>query len=134
MEQQSSNVVPLAQQIAELPPLALAFFGITLALIVGVRYLGIFNGRRSTPEESKAAAPVAAVIVDPSALNRLTASGEALNMTLIETNKLAREGNDIGRDRNEAADEMNRTAKHIATELDRIREELRIQRELRRDR
>lgn len=141
MEQQALNAVPLAQQISELPPLAIIVFGATLALIVAVRYLGLFNGARAAPAESKTAAPVAAVIVDPSALNRLTAAGEALNMTLIETNKVIREGNEIARvgneiskEKHETAEEMNRSTKLIAIELDRIREELRIQREVRRDR
>jgi hypothetical protein len=98
-------------------------FAATLALIVAVRYLGLFAGGKATPEKAASSAQVAAVIVDPSALNRLTAAGEALNMTLMESNKIARE-------RNEIDEERNRVYRLVATELDRIREELRIQREI----
>jgi hypothetical protein len=52
--------------------------------------------------------------------NRLTAAGEGLNMTLMEALQVAKE--------------KNRVDTLMATELDRIREELRIQRESRRDR
>lgn len=121
MAQQVSELPPLAQQVSELPPLAMVVFAATLALIVAVRYLGLFAGARATPASGASAAPVAAVIVDPSALNRLTAAGEALNMTLMEIIQVAKE--------------KNRVDSLMATELDRLREELRIQREIgRRDR
>lgn len=108
-------------QISDLPPLALAFFGATLAVIFGVRYLGLLSGEKTPPDKSSSVAQVAAVIVDPTALNRLTATGEALNMTLIEGIQVAKE--------------KIRVDNLMATELDRIREELRIQREIgRRDR
>jgi hypothetical protein len=107
-------------QLSDLPPLAIVVFGATLALIFGVRYLGLFAGANTTPEKSAAAAPVAAVIVDPSALNRATAALEAFNMTVIESNQIAKE--------------KTRVDNLMAIELDRIREELRIQREVRRDR
>lgn len=106
----------MEEQLSNLPPLALAFFGVTLAVIFGVRYLGLFAGERTPPEKSSSTAQVAAVIVDPAALNRLTAVGEALNMTLVEIIQVARE--------------KNRVDTLIATELDRIREELRIHREI----
>jgi hypothetical protein len=132
MEQQALKAVPLAQQVSELPPFAMIIFAVTLAVIFGVRYLGLFNGGRAAPEESKAAAPVAAVIVDPSALNRLTAAGEALNMTLMETNKLAREKNQIDKEKNENDEERVRVDRLMATELGQLREEVRITRELNR--
>jgi hypothetical protein len=104
------------EQLSELPPLALAVFGATLAIIFGVRHLGLLSGEKTPVEKSSTQAQVAAVIVDPTALNRLTASGEALNMTLIELCALMKEGL--------------RIQDHMATELDRIREEMRIQREI----
>jgi hypothetical protein len=66
---------------------------------------------------------VAAVIVDPTALNMLTAATEALNMTNMEANMIAKEANQIARDKNRLDGQM-------ATELDSLREELRIQREI----
>lgn len=72
------------EKIADLPPTALVTFGAVLALIFGVRYLGLFQGRNAAPENSANTAQVAAVIVDPSALNRATAALEA--QTLEATN------------------------------------------------
>lgn len=107
-------------ELDKLPTPALIAFGSVLALIFAVRYLGLFQGQSASPEKSAAAAQVAAVIVDPSALNKATAAVEALNMTLMEMNSIAREG----------------VREHSALneELDRIREELRIQREVSRAR
>lgn len=104
------------EQLANLPPLAMVVFGGTLALIFAVRYMGLLSGARSPPEKSAATAQVAAVIVDPTALNKLSAAGEALNMTIMESNQIARE--------------KTRVEKQLAEELDNIREELRIQREI----
>lgn len=104
------------EQLSDLPPLALAFFGATLAIIFGVRYLGLLSGEKTPPEKSSSTAQVAAVIVDPTALNRLTASAEAMNMTFIEAIQVAKE--------------KIRVDNLMAIELDRIREELRIQREI----
>lgn len=104
------------EQLSDLPPLALAFFGATLAVIFGVRYLGLLSGERTPPEKSSSTAQVAAVIVDPTALNRLTAAAEAMNMTFIEAIQVAKE--------------KIRVDNLMAIELDRIREELRIQREI----
>jgi hypothetical protein len=65
-------------------PLALVVFGTVLALIVGVRYLGLWQGLNSTPDAKAGEARVAAVIVDPTALLAATASVEALVLTLKE--------------------------------------------------
>lgn len=104
------------EQLSELPPLALAFFGATLAVIFGVRYFGLMSGERAPPDKAASTAQVAAVIVDPTALNKATAAVEALNMTLMEAVVVAKE--------------KIRVDNLMATELDRIREELRIQREI----
>lgn len=79
------------EKLAELPPAALVTFGAVLALIFGIRFLGLFQGQSSSPEKSAGGAQVAAVIVDSSALNRGTAAVEALNVTLMETNAIGRE-------------------------------------------
>jgi hypothetical protein len=104
------------EQLSELPPLAIIVFGATLALIFGVRYLGLFAGTNAPPEKAASSAQVAAVIVDSTALNKATNAIEALNMTLIESNMIAKE--------------KARVDGLMAQELDRIREELRIQREI----
>jgi hypothetical protein len=104
------------EKLADLPTPALITLGATLAVILAARYLGLINGERSGPVNSPAAAQVAAVIVDPTALNRLTDQASKLNETLEEMNELTRD--------------RIRVDNMMATELDRIREELRIQREL----
>lgn len=106
------------EQLASLPMPALITFGAVLAVIFGVRYLGLLQGASAHPEKSPAAAQVAAVIVDPTALNKLTAVAEALNDTLSEMCEVAKE--------------KVRVDGQTATELDRIREELRIHREINR--
>jgi hypothetical protein len=104
----------MEQQIANLPPMALITFGAVLAVIFAVRYLGLLQGQRAAP--AGAAAQVAAVVVDPTALNRATTALEAHTEALRELTEEVHDGN--------------RTLKLLAQETDRIREELRIQREL----
>jgi hypothetical protein len=104
------------EQLANLPPLALVVFGGTLAVIFAVRYFGLATGAKSGPANSPASAQVAAVIVDPTALNRLTDQAAKLNETLKDMMEITRE--------------KVRVDGLMATELDRIREELRIQREI----
>lgn len=110
----------MEQQLANLPAPALITFGAVLAIIFAVRYLGLWQGRQTSPAASPASAQVAAVIVDPTALNKATAAVEAHTAV---TQRLI-----------EAEDRRARAEEHMAEELDRIREELRIQREVRRDR
>lgn len=107
----------MEQQIANLPLPALVALGATLGAIVGARWLGILSGQRAAPASS-AAAQVAAVVVDPTALNRATTALEAHTEAL--------------RDLTEEVHDGNRTLKLLAQEIDRIREEIRIQRELKR--
>lgn len=57
------------EKLTDLPPLALATLGVTLGLLLAVRYLGLKFGAEKDPG---AAATVAAVIVDSTALNRAT--------------------------------------------------------------
>ena len=58
--------------------------GATIGLVLIVRYLGMTAGERSAPSHNGNAAQVAAVIVDPTALNRLTDQALRLNETLEE--------------------------------------------------
>lgn len=106
------------EQLANLPPFALVIFSITLAVIFGVRHLGLLQGAKTSPPGSQVAAQVAAVIVDPTALNRASAALEAHTEV---TKKLI-----------DAIHDESRQIGILAIETDRIREELRIQREIRR--
>jgi hypothetical protein len=101
------------------PPAAIAFAAVS-AVLIWITRLGILEGRRNDPGKDVPAAQVAAVIVDPTALNRLSDQAAALNATL--------------KDLCEIAKEKARVDTLMATELDRIREEMRIQRELERRR
>ena len=102
------------EKLAELPPAALITFGGVLAVIFAARHLGLLQGQKATPAGEKA--QVAAVIVDPSALNRLSDQVERLGNAVSSLV--------------EVGEEMAKTESHMAIELDRIREEMRIQREL----
>lgn len=104
------------EQLRDMPPFAWAVFAFTLAIIFGVRHLGLLQGEKAAPPASPAAAQVAAVIVDPTALNKATA---ALEAHTVAVHRLI-----------EAGEDMNRMLERTGTEMDRIREELRIQREV----
>lgn len=106
----------LLKFVSALPLPAALSFGAVLAIIVAVARMGILEGRKSSPEHDAPAAQVAAVIVDPTALNAATS---ALNRHTNAIEKLI-----------EIGEGMARSVDHMAIELDRIREELRIQREI----
>lgn len=106
------------EKLLELPPLAIISFGAVLALIFGVRYLGLWQGQNTGPAASSGAAQVAAVIVDPTALNAAAAEVSGLSIAVHELVAAVRT----------AGEHHKRTAE----ELDAIREELRIQREVNR--
>lgn len=72
------------EQLSELPPLAIIAFGATAAIIYFVRHFGISAGAASSPQSSSAAAQVAAIIVDPTALNAATASVRELTEALLK--------------------------------------------------
>jgi hypothetical protein len=113
----------ILELIKSLPLPALMVLAAVLGLIIGVRYLGLWQGQNALPKASEGTAQVAAVIVDPSALNRLTAAGEALNVTLTEMNM-------IGREAARVHSEDVKVMGELRDEVDRIREEMRIQREI----
>lgn len=75
------------EQLANLQTPALITFGATLAIIFGVRYLGLWQGAKATPAASQAAAQVAAVTVDPTALNNATRALEAHTVEAINMRK-----------------------------------------------
>lgn len=64
---------------------------VSIGLGWAVARLGLFKGRETPAEARQDTASVAAVIVNPEALNRLTATAEALNITLMEMKGIVRE-------------------------------------------
>lgn len=112
--------ITLAQSISlpdlsQLPPWAVVAFGISLAIIVAMGWLGERAGRRGG-SSTQGQATVAAVIVDPSALNAAAAAVDGLTAgiaSLVVT-----------------LNAMNVTASRTAEELDAVREEMRIHREV----
>lgn len=103
--------------ISELPPSAYVIFCVSLAVIYAVQRLGLWQGQRSSPDAVDKA-QVAAVIVDPTALNRL--SDEVAKLVAATENLI------------EAGEALAKSEELMAIEMGRIREELRIQREIRR--
>jgi len=109
--------------LSHLPPWAAVLFVICLAVIFAATRTGWLDGLKKGPPVT-AQAQVAAVIVDPSALNRLTASAEALNMTLLQ---LDATGKSIAR--SSAAEARNSAllaedVEKLCDGIDKLREEL----------
>jgi tRNA nucleotidyltransferase (CCA-adding enzyme) len=100
-------------QLTDLPPLALVALGISLAVIIAANRLGWMQGTKTAP--TSASATVAAVIVDPTALNRASAAVDSLTAALAEITTIARE--------------FAKTQEQMADEMDPLREEVRIGRE-----
>lgn len=74
------------EKLADLPPAALVTFGAVLAVIFAARHFGLLSGQKAAPSPENA--QVAAVIVDPSALNRASAAGEGLAEAVRHLGKL----------------------------------------------
>ncbi len=108
------------EKLFDLPPLALVTLGATLAVIFAARWLGLVTGERSGPINSPAAAQVAAVIVDPTALLKATAAVEEHTATMKQQIRVG--------------EELAKHLDHLGIEMDRMREELRIRREIERAR
>ncbi|WP_240233635.1 hypothetical protein [Devosia lacusdianchii] len=101
------------EKLLELPPLAIITFGAVLALIFGVRYLGLWQGQNASPGASAGSAQVAAVIVDPTALNAAAAAVEGLTLAVTEANV-------IGRAHTEATDQLADNVDDLAKRIDRL--------------
>lgn len=81
----------LLKLIGELPLPALIVFAGVVGLIFGVRYLGLWQGQNMPAKASAAAAQVAAVIVDPTALNAAAGSVDGLTVAVTEATVTARQ-------------------------------------------
>lgn len=102
------------EKLSELPPLAIIALGVTLAIMWGARQFGLMAGAAASPEKAASAATVAAVIVDPTALNRASS--------------VLQDHTEVARDMIETLADLTRQVSIVAIELNRTREELRLER------
>lgn len=80
------------EKISDLPPTALIALGITLAVMYAIRYWGLAQGQKMLPDSGGSkGAQVAAVIVDPTALNNATAAGNNLALQISELTEEVKE-------------------------------------------
>ena len=117
----------MEEEFASLPPTALVAFGLGLAVIFAVRYLGILSGEKATGSDHSSAAQVAAVIVDPTALNAARDSVVALSKTLADGQSLQKDHVHMLCRRME---DLTKAISSVDSELSSVREEVRIQREV----
>jgi hypothetical protein len=103
----------LLKLLQSLPPPALVVFAFVLAIIVGVRYLGLWQGQNAPAQGSAAAAQVAAVIVDPTALNKAAAEVAGLAVSLTEATVVARS-------HNETTDKLTDAIEDLSKRVDRL--------------
>ena len=82
------------QDISDLPPLAIIAFGISLGILYFVTKGGFASGQKVNPASAPSSAQVAAVIVDPTALNKATAALEAQTMENINQRKMLERATD----------------------------------------
>lgn len=99
-------------------------FGVSLAFIIAVARFGHMLGKKAPYRASSAVATVAAVIVDPAELQKLTAAAITLDATLASMNKtgqsLARASTAGARE----SREFSETLKELTNAVDRLREEI----------
>lgn len=74
----------LLKLLQSLPMPALLVFAAVLAVVIGVRYLGLWQGQHAAPAASAGAAQVAAVIVDPTALTKAADEVAGLAVAITE--------------------------------------------------
>jgi hypothetical protein len=77
----------MEELIKTLPAEALVALGAVIGLGLLVRYFGLMQGQKAGPGHGSNSAQVAAVIVDPAALNRATAALEAQTFELTNGRK-----------------------------------------------
>jgi hypothetical protein len=87
--------------------LAYGVLAVSLAVIWVLSRLGFLKGKATPPAERQDAREIAAMVVDSGAIKSLSSAIEATNITLAETNKIARE---FLEDMRAARDEADREA------------------------
>ena len=101
-----------------------ATFGLSLAIIIGAARFGVMLGKKIPAAASHSTAAVAAVIVDPTELQKVTAAVVALEATLSSLNKtgqsLARASTAGARESREFCE----TLKELNNAVDRLRDEI----------
>jgi len=102
------------QDISDLPPLAIIAFGISLGILYFVTKGGFSSGQRSNPATAPSGAQVAAVIVDPTALNKATAALEAQTMENINGRKSFERG----------LESLCRSVERLCDEVDDLKKEI----------
>lgn len=102
------------QEISDLPPLAIIAFGISIGILYFVTRGGFSSGQKSSPVSAASSAQVAAVIVDPSALNRATAAIEAQTMESINGRKSFERG----------TESLGRSIDRLCEEVDDLKKEM----------
>jgi hypothetical protein len=112
----------------DLPDWARTITYVIVAAGIGIAFLvarlGLLQGRKTPPAGNPGAAQVAAVIVDPTALNRLSTATEALDATLLAVIAV---GKSISRANASAAAGSKAQTKAVGDlceAIDRLREEL----------
>lgn len=112
------------KELADLPPLGIFIFSVVLAVIYYARHFGLLAGKTASNSPSSGAT-VAAVIVDPEALNRCTKAGELLASRLQDTNKILSDHSATFARRMESLEEsfvdFNRSIKDLESEISRTR-------------
>lgn len=108
------------KELADLPPSALIAFGAVLAVIYAARHFGITAGKNLGPAGASPAT-VAAVIVDPRALNRASEAGEVLAARLVDMNKIHENSSHMICRRMEA---MDTSIKSLSESVDELRVEM----------
>lgn len=101
----------------DLPPVALIALGVTLAIIFAINRFGFMQGKTAAPSAGAGAAQVAAVIVDPTALNHASAAVEGLTVALTESNLIARQ-------HHTATDRLAEQVEKLGEGVDRLRDEV----------
>jgi hypothetical protein len=107
----------LSELVQSLPLPALLVFAFVLALIVGVRYLGLLQGLKASPSASESTAQVAAVIVDPTALTAAAAEVAGLAVAITEANV-------TGRAHTAATDRLGEKIDQLTAGIDDLRTEV----------
>ena len=95
------------------PPTQVAIIGVVTALIAAMAgvAVAIVNNRRAGGGKAE----IAAMTMDASSINRVSAALEAVNMTMIEQNKLAEDG----------GGDMVQVLGRVAKEIEELRREVR---------